>query len=65
MNVNSVSNLPMQSLHKTPERSEAAARGPDGDGDTDDRAATAAATGKATTVNLAGQRLGQHVNVQA
>ena len=64
MNVASVNGgASLQPLQKAPEASEGAAKGPDGDGDTDDRGS--AATAAPTSVNLAGQQLGRLINVRA
>ena len=66
MNVGSVGgSMAMQSLHKTLEASEAATKGPDGDGDSDDHGVQAPAAAATPTVNGLGQQLGQVINVQA
>ena len=55
--------LAAQAMQRMPEAAEVQKSGPDNDGDGDD--AVQAAAAPAPTVNLNGQKLGQHINVTA
>ena len=68
MNVSSVgspySNLQTQAVQRTPEAAEVKGA-KDNDGDSDDGGAKAVKAAPAPTVNMNGQKIGQHINVTA
>lgn len=66
MNVASAGiNPSVQAHQRAPEANEGTVRGPDRDGDADDRGAKVAQQQPTATVNTSGQQIGKHINVTA